>query len=289
MRGRLKKLHPFTTPVAQRLALLFGIVYFAQGMWYLPNQTITSPSRMRDCRRARSPPSSPSHRAVADQARLRPPLGLRAVFGFHRKSYLMLTSATAAAAGLLLGVTGEHSYLRMATFFTCMALGLAFTDVLVDALMVENGKPLGLTGAFQSVQWGAITVASILVGESAAISPSIAGCTPPSSSPPAFPSCRSSWPPSSCARRPPGKSGRSSGSPGGPSARRWPSARSGWWRLHLLLDVQPILRPRLLYYQTDVLHFSQQFIGHLGALGAVAGVVGALIYAPLSRLLPSSV
>jgi len=41
MRGRRKKLHPFTTPVAQRLALLFGIVYFAQGMWYLPNQTIT--------------------------------------------------------------------------------------------------------------------------------------------------------------------------------------------------------------------------------------------------------
>jgi len=36
---------------------------------------------------------------------------------------------------------------RMATLVTLMALGLAFTDVLVDALMVENGKPLGLTGA----------------------------------------------------------------------------------------------------------------------------------------------
>jgi MFS family permease len=53
----------------------------------------------------------------------------------------------------------------MANFYTLMALGLAFTDVLVDALMVENGKPMGLTGAFQSVQWGAITTASILVGE----------------------------------------------------------------------------------------------------------------------------
>ncbi|HEX6776488.1 MAG TPA: MFS transporter, partial [Methylomirabilota bacterium] len=48
----------------------------------------------------------------------------------------------------------------------------------------------------------------------------------------------------------------------------------------------PSFGPALLYYQTDVLHFSQQFIGHLGALGAVAGVVGALLYAPLSRLLP---
>ena len=48
----------------------------------------------------------------------------------------------------------------------------------------------------------------------------------------------------------------------------------------------PSFGPALLYYQTDVLHFSQQFIGHLGALSAAAGVVGALIYAPLSRLVP---
>ena len=32
-------------------------------------------------------------------------------------------------------------------------LGIAFTDVLADALMIEVGKPRGLTGRFQSVQW----------------------------------------------------------------------------------------------------------------------------------------
>jgi len=31
--------------------------------------------------------------------------------------------------------------------------------------MVENGKPRGLTGAFQAVQWGAIYMAAVLVGE----------------------------------------------------------------------------------------------------------------------------
>ena len=41
MPGRAARLNPFKTKAAQRLALLFGIVYFAQGMWYLPNQTIT--------------------------------------------------------------------------------------------------------------------------------------------------------------------------------------------------------------------------------------------------------
>ncbi len=42
----------------------------------------------------------------------------------------------------------------------------------------------------------------------------------------------------------------------------------------------------VVYYQTDVLRFSQQFIGHLGALASIAAVGGAFIYAPLSRRFP---
>src|SRR5262249_17566392 len=87
------------------------------------------------------------------------------LFGRRRQSYLWVTSALAAAAGVALGGGVEHTYWWLAGLFTVMALGLAFTDVLVDALMVASGKPRGLTGAFQSVQWGAIQVASVLVGE----------------------------------------------------------------------------------------------------------------------------
>src|SRR6185503_6890907 len=39
----------------------------------------------------------------------------------------------------------------------------------------------------------------------------------------------------------------------------------------------------LFYYQTDTLKFSQQFIGLLGSLSAGAAIVGAAMYAPLSR------
>src|SRR6185436_8924137 len=35
--ARLTRLFPFHTPEARRLAILFGIVYFAQGTWYLPD------------------------------------------------------------------------------------------------------------------------------------------------------------------------------------------------------------------------------------------------------------
>src|SRR6266571_5582401 len=165
MPGRLAALFPFHTPEGKRLAVLFAIVYFAQGMWYLPVQVVTVVLKDRGL----------SAGQVADFFAItiipwliKPAYGLLSdflpLFGYRRKSYLLLTSAAAGLAGLALGLTGEHSYWRMAYLFTLMAVGLAFTDVLVDALMVENGKPLGLTGAFQSVQWGAITTAAILVG-----------------------------------------------------------------------------------------------------------------------------
>src|SRR5262245_62959759 len=166
MPGRVAQLNPFKTTTARRLALLFGIVYFAQGMWYLPNQTITI--SLKDAGLSAGQIATFFAITVVPWL-IKPVYGLLSdfvpLFGYHRKSYLLLTSGTAAVAGFLLALLGEHSYANMATLFTLMALGLAFTDVLVDALMVENGKPLGLTGAFQAVQWGAIQVASVLVGE----------------------------------------------------------------------------------------------------------------------------
>ena len=51
-------------------------------------------------------------------------------------------------------------------------------------------------------------------------------------------------------------------------------------------NFSPSFGPAFLYYQTDVLKFDQQFIGILGSLSAVGSMIGALIYAPLSRRLP---
>ena len=51
-------------------------------------------------------------------------------------------------------------------------------------------------------------------------------------------------------------------------------------------NFSPSFGPAFLYYQTDVLGFDQQFIGILSSLQAVGYMVGALIYAPLSRRVP---
>src|SRR5437762_3466059 len=165
MLGWVARLNPFKTPDTQRLAVLFGVVYFAQGMWYLPNQTITIVLKERGL----------SAGQVADfflistvPWNVKPIYGLISdfvpLFGRRRKSYFLLTSGLAASAGLTLALLPTHSPLAMGILLTIMGLGLAFNDVLTDALMVENGQRLRLTGGFQAVQWASIMTATVAVG-----------------------------------------------------------------------------------------------------------------------------
>ena len=288
MLGRLAALSPFHTPEGKRLAVLFAIVYFAQGMWYLPVQVITISLKDRGL----------SAGQVADFFAItiipwliKPVYGLISdfvpLFGYRRKSYLYLTSAAAGLAGLVLGLTSDHSYWRMAYLLTAMAAGLAFTDVLVDALMVENGKPLGLTGAFQSVQWAAIMMASILVGELGGYLAEgrrlhatffVAACFPLVSMLMAIFVVREAPAPAV------GKEFRETWA----SIRAALGARDVWVVAGFIFffTFSPSFGPALLFYQTDVLRFSQQFIGHLLALTAVGAVLGAIMYAPMSRRMP---
>src|SRR5262245_57710020 len=84
--------------------------------------------------------------------------------GYRRRSYLLLTTAMAAFGWLVLGLLSTYPWSAMLLILGLTGLGLAFTDVLCDAVMVEEGKARGLTARFQSVQWAAIYGASILAG-----------------------------------------------------------------------------------------------------------------------------
>jgi MFS family permease len=187
MLDRLRRLHPFQTPDAQRLAILFAVVYFAQGMWSLPNQSLTITLKERGL----------SAGQVATFFSfgiipwlIKPVYGLLSdcvpLFGRRRKSYLLLTSALAAGAGLAMGLAAPHSYWWLVGLITVMGLGLAFTDVLVDALMVENGKPRGSRVPSRPCSGPPFTRPPSSSACWAAISPSDGASTP-----------RSWWPPSS--------------------------------------------------------------------------------------------
>lgn len=86
------------------------------------------------------------------------------LFGLRRKSYLFITTLGAAAIWTILGFLNDYSVGSLLVLFSLSSIFYSFMDVLCDALMVETGRPYNLTGRFQSVQWTAVYVASIITG-----------------------------------------------------------------------------------------------------------------------------
>jgi MFS family permease len=285
MLDRLQRLHPFQSADAQRFAILFAIVYFAQGMWYLPNLAITIVLKERGL----------SAGQVADFLLvstvpwlIKPIYGLVSDFvplwGRRRKSYFLLSTSLAVMAGAALALLAGHPYWPMAILFTIMGLGLAFTDVLADALMVEIGRPRGLTGAFQSVQWGAITASSVLVGVLGGQLAAARHLTAAFAIAACFPLVSLMMGLRFIEERP---------APADREAFRktWQAIRAAMgdrvvWIVAgfiFFFAFSPSFGPAFVYYQTDVLKFSQEFIGALDSAFYAAALGGAVIYGVLSR------
>jgi MFS family permease len=283
-----RRLNPFTTPEARRFALLFSVVYFAQGMWYLPNQTLTIV--LKDA--GFTAGGVANFFVVATVPWLIKPLyGLTSdfvpLFGRRRQSYFMLTTSLAALTGFALAVSGTRDYWPLLVGFTTMGLGLAFTDVLTDALMVENGRRLGLVGAFQSMQWAAIYVSAILVGEVGGRLAETHSLVPAFALAAGFP-LLSLATAATFLREPRLPADRAALRSTLRAVRGALHTRDVWAVSGFIFFFMfsPSFGPGFLFYQTDRLGFSQHFIGRLAALQALGSVVGALTYAPLSRRWP---
>jgi predicted MFS family arabinose efflux permease len=84
--------------------------------------------------------------------------------GSQRRTYLLLASATAGLGWLGLGRLHDLGYAGTLAPLALAALGIAFADVVCDAVMVERGQALGLTGRFQAAQWFAMYAATFVAG-----------------------------------------------------------------------------------------------------------------------------
>jgi len=277
--------HPFQSPEARRLAVLFAIVYFAQGMIYLPDQVVAIVFKERGL--------SAGQLAAFTWITtipwfIKPLYGLLSdfvpLFGTRRRGYFLITSGGAALAAGWVSLMPHASYAGLATLITLLWLGVGFTDVLTDALMVENGKRVGLTGAFQSVQWGALSAATLLVGvlggylaerrAFAAAFALVAGFPVVSFLMALF-----------VVREPPARPSLEGFGETWDAIRRALGRRDLWAvaGFTFFSAFSPSFGPAFFYYETDVLGFSQTFIGALASLGAAASIGGAWAYARLSR------
>lgn len=101
---------------------------------------------------------------------LKPIYGLVSDFiplaGYRRRSYLIIAGTTAVISFLgmfLFPVPYGARWLLLASL-VLPTVAIAWSDVVIDALMVEQGQPRGITGRLQSVQWGAMWSATIAAG-----------------------------------------------------------------------------------------------------------------------------
>jgi MFS family permease len=276
-------------PEAPRLAVIFAVVYFAQGMWSLPSLSVTF--LLKDTFGLSAAQTAAFFSITVIPWLIKPAYGLLSdfvpLFGRRRKNYFLLTTALSAIMGFALSSLGEYTYWKVAILFTLMGLGLAFTDVLTDALMVENGQRLGLTGPFQAVQWASISVASMLVGvgggwlaQHAPLSITFLLAT-------IFPVISFTmaiW----CVRDQPVKPGERLFRETWLAIRGAIGSRSLWIVAGFIFfyNFSPSFGPALVYYSTDVLKFSKIFLGSLDSLAYLSGVGGAALYFAYSRSFP---
>ena len=276
-------------PEARRLALIFAVVYFAQGMWYLPNLPITF--LLKDTFGLSAAQTATFFSITVIPWLIKPVYGLISdfipLFGQRRKSYFLLSSGIAAAMGLTLSIMGSYTYWSVAILFTLMGLGLAFTDVLTDALMVENGQRLGLTGPFQAIQWASISFASILVGVGGGwlaqhkfISVTFLIAT-------IFPVITLAMG-IFFIKEPRGQIGARQFRETWAAIRGAIGSRTLWIVAGFIFfyNFSPSFGPALVYYATDVLQFSKIFVGSLDSLTYASGIVGTAVYFAFAKSFP---
>ena len=274
----------------RRLMLYFGVVYAVEGIgqtdgiiaqpltYYFKEVHSWTPVQVTAALTAFNLPwiIKPIYGLVSDFVPL---------FGYRRKSYLILASILATGAYLLAAQMEAPSRLLFVLVLTAYAMAIAST--LCGALLVENGQRYGATGAFVNQQWLWFHIAamsSALIGGLLVqnLSPAgalhgaalIAGIAP-------LMIAFGTWFLVDEEKRPIDL----------PELRL--AARSllaafrmrPLWIVALFLFLywfSPGFHTPLYYHMTDNMHFSQGYIGILGAISSAGSICGGLVY----RLLP---
>jgi MFS family permease len=277
------------------LLVLFGTLYFVQGIVEptagMPSQPIQT--QLEDWGLA---PKAIGFLLffIGIPWSLKPLFGLVSdffpIFGRRRKPYLLVSTAGTCLAFLGLAVLwGDKAGVRQSAWLLLLICGgIAMTDVVIDALAVETGQPLRLTGQFQSVQWGTMSAASIVAGslggfiaQHGLLKPAFVGCGLLAGL-----SLAVVWVTVHEPRR--------KHLPVENLRLAWKSLSTGRRLLTLLTvgaylflwNFNPFSSNVLKHYSTEVLQLSEQFYGNLYSIQAIAGIAACVVYGLICRRIP---
>src|SRR5262245_54701392 len=292
-----------------QLGALFGLLYFVQGIVEPTEGLLSQPIKSLLRTWGYSAAATAWFIAVLSIAwAVKPLYGLLTDFvplaGSRRRSYLLLPTAVAflsLTAVYLLPLTSDRVVLLLLLLLPS-AVAIAFSDVVIDAMMIAAGQPRGMTGRLQSIQWTSMYAATILTG--------VAG------------GALSQWGMQqagfliagiSCAvsllavlflvreRRQPARATASASckcdgdgaekiAPSHVLTEMWQTFRQpsilAIGAFLFLWSFNPFSATVLYYYSTEALHFSEQFVGTLTSWHAVGLLTGSILYGVICRMLP---
>ncbi len=269
------------------LVFLFALAYFAQGLgqhgglisqplnYSLKSGLGLSPAQVSEYLAVLMLPwvIKPFYGLVSDYIPL---------FGYRRKAWLLLVNLVAASGFLWL--TGLTDIGTVIVALVMTAFGTAASDVIIDALMVENGARTGQTARFQGIQWIWFKTAAILTALTGGY---LASVFEPETALHVAATITMLAPVSVIlasyfiVREP---ASRLSLDQARETTRGMLAAfKSKELRIAaaflVLWCFSPGFGTPLYFHMVDTLHFEQQFIGQLNALTAVGAVVGAFLFA----------
>ena len=203
----------------------------------------------------------------------------------------------------LLPLTSERVALLLLLLLPS-AVAIAFSDVVIDAMMITAGQPRGMTGRLQSIQWTSMYAATIVTGVAGGALSQwgmqqagflVAGL-----------SCGISllavWflvrerrqPADACEGASPSAKCNVAGGrnlpPSHAIAEMWQTFREpgiiAIGAFLFLWSFNPFSSTVLYYYSTEALHFSEQFVGSLTSWHAVGLLTGSVLYGVICRMIP---
>jgi folate/biopterin transporter len=86
------------------------------------------------------------------------------IWGYRRRSYLIICGALGAASWLTVSLPMVASAPVILVALTCGSLSTACADVVADSIVVElsRGKPQSTAGSLQSLCWASVSVGSVM-------------------------------------------------------------------------------------------------------------------------------
>jgi MFS family permease len=206
---------------------------------------------------------------------------LISLFGYRRKSWLLVVNILTSSGYFWLAEISNGDSLIMALLLT--AIGTAASDVIIDALMVENGRKFNMISQFQAVQWFWFYVAQIVTS---LVGGWLAGMADPGTglrtaaiiamiAPAAI--ALLSW---LVVKEKKTAMELASLIVTVKGLREAFRSRLLWAAMLFLIfwNFSPSFGIPIYYHMTDTLNFSQSFIGELGAIGSFGSIVGAWLY-----------